>query len=358
MESLFTKDKFWLDKWDAFLQKENQSSHLLYSDWLASYKSYGFDFEVFILHKKNEIVGGFGAVIAKSLIFKFYIIPFGPIFKYNNQTLFDQTVIALKNRAKTIKCCYAQFSLPIVNDTLVENRFWNPENLYQTKLSLAKGNFFKYVYSQYGLNWISFKTTQNKEEFLKNLNVQVRRNINLSLRNEATFLYAENEADCKLAYKIIEKNALDNNYSVRSFEDFKDTILSLIKKKKAFLLYVLVDNEIKGAAFFVDCGNFFTYITGGTKKDKPDLKIGYLLHWKIIEKSFESGYLGYNISLGGSNGVKDFKSKFNTQVIYYNNPHRFFIINKALFGFYKLFNSIFVKNKKFISSILKFLKKQ
>lgn len=79
MELLFTKDNNWMQKWDDFLLQENRGSHLLYSDWLNSYASYGFDYEVLLVLENDKIVGGFGAVIAKSLFFKFYIIPHGPI---------------------------------------------------------------------------------------------------------------------------------------------------------------------------------------------------------------------------------------------------------------------------------------
>ena len=48
------------------------------------------------------------------------------------------------------------------------------------------------------------------------------------------------------------------------------------------------------------------------EKEKPDLKLGYLLHWELIKKSYELGYKGYNISMGGSKGVMEFKAKFDT----------------------------------------------
>ena len=74
MDFIITKEEFWLTKWNTFLKNENRGSHLVYSNWLQSYKSYGFDFEVLLFIDNDIIIGGYGAVIAKSLFFKFYII--------------------------------------------------------------------------------------------------------------------------------------------------------------------------------------------------------------------------------------------------------------------------------------------
>ena len=74
MKLFFTKEQEWLDRWDAFLLTETHGSHLIYSDWLKSYESYGFDFEVLIVLKKDKIIGGFGAIIAKKLFFKSIIL--------------------------------------------------------------------------------------------------------------------------------------------------------------------------------------------------------------------------------------------------------------------------------------------
>ena len=354
MKSFFTKDNNWLKKWDAFLKTENRGNHLLYSDWLSSYKSYGFDFEVFIIINENEkIIGGFGAVIAKTLIFKFYVVPIGPIFTISHESEINFALEKLKIRAKELNCCYCQFSFPHSNENTGFKHFFSTNNINLN--DYKSGNLFKYVYSPKGVNWVDFKGF-TQEELLSSFTVQVRRNINLSLRNNLEISIATTYLECQLAYEIIEKNAIDNNYSVRSFNDFGSTIMSMIEKKTAYLFVAKQNKEIKGSALVVDCGNHLTYISGGTFKEKPDLKTGYFLHWKIIEKSFELGYSGYNISLGGSKGVQEFKSKFNTTAILFSDETQHIIFKPTYFKLYLLFESILKKNKKTISKILRFLK--
>ena len=75
------------------------------------------------------------------------------------------------------------------------------------------------------------------------------------------------------------------------------------------------NNSLKGVAVYTLCSNHYTYLMGGTKKEKPELHTGYLLHYHIINQSILEKKVGYDISLGGSKGVINFKSKFNTYYI-------------------------------------------
>lgn len=356
MEVFFTKEKEWLDKWDVFVSSNKHGSHLLLSDWLKSYKSYGFDFEVAIFLHNHKIVGGFGAVIAKMFLFKFYIVPHGPIFLDSFTQESSSIIEHLFQRAKQNKCCYVQYSMPFSEHELIDSFAYNLNVKKSIKNPGNEGNLFKYIYSSYGINWLNFGNIQSAEELLKKYTRQVRRNINLAYRNEIKIGYAETEEECRLAYKLIEENARIGNYSVRSFDDFKETILSLISKERAYLISISWNDEIKGAAFIIKNDNYLTYISGGTKKEKPDLNIGYIIHWEIIKESFKLGYKGYNISMGGSKGVADFKAKFAAQSILYDKPHYHLILKPTFFKIYLFLNKFLKKNKERVISFLKKIK--
>lgn len=356
MKVFFTKEKQWLEKWDEFVSKNERGSHLILSDWLQSYQSYGFDFEIGLFLENEKIVGGYGAVIAKMAFFKFYIVPHGPIFTDNFEENISFGINELYLRATKLKCCYAQYSIPFSTNKLIESNSYHSNIKNNIKNLGAEGSLFKHIYSSYGINWVSFNTASNPDELLQQFALQPRRNINLAYRNHIEITYSQTEEDCKLAYSLIEDNAKFGNYSVRAFQDFKNTMLSLIAKKRAFLLTVNFADEIKGAAFVVDCGNYLTYISGGTKKEKPDLNIGYVIHWEIIKKSYELGYKGYNISMGGSKGVQDFKSKFMAQSVLFDTPHYHLVLKPNIFKIYLFLNKYFKKNKERISVILKKIK--
>ena len=351
MKLFFTKEQEWLDRWDAFLLTENHGSHLIYSDWLKSYESYGFDFEVLIVLKKDKVIGGFGAIIAKKLFFKFYIIPHGPVVTSGYERQISSLVAQIKIRAKKYNCCYAQFSLPISQEKIVEKQVYNHSMITSDFPEVFSGKKFKYIYCSYGINWVSFYDSLSPDDFIEKMSVQVRRNIKLAYKNSPEITFAKSDDECEKAYKLIEENAKNGNYSVRSYSDFKKTFLSLLNTDKCYFIVAKINGEIKGVGFFVKCGNYITYISGGTSKEKPDLKLGYLIHWEAIKISMRLGYGGYNISMGGSPGVIVFKSKFNTKTIYFEEPHHFMILNPFVFNLFKLLNIVVAKNKSYFNKL-------
>lgn len=358
MEIFFTKDIKWLEKWDEFVFLNDRGSHLIFSDWLQSYESYGFDFEIGICLDNGKIIGGFGAIIAKVFFFKFYILPHGPIFLDNFENNLSFLLKKIRLRAKEINCCYLQYSLPFSENNNIKSYTYDLNLKKEIGILEKKGSLFKYIYSSYGINWLNFDQAETSDELLKRFTVQTRRNINLAYRKKIEIAYPVTEEDCKIAYNLIEKNAKSGNYSVRAFKDFRKTILSLIDKKRAFLLTISVNNEIKGAAFVVNCGNYLSYISGGTNKDELGSNVGYAIHWELIKKSYDFGYKGYNISMGGSLGVQNFKSKFLAKSISFEDPHYYLILKPIYFKIYLFVEKYFKPYKSQISKILSFLMKR
>lgn len=358
MEIFFTKDKEWLEKWDKFVCMNNRGSHLILSDWLQSYESYGFDFEIGIYVVDGEIIGGFGAVIAKVFFFKFYILPHGPIFLDNFENNISHMLKEIELRAKKIKCCYLQYVLPFSGNNIIKSYTYNPDLKKTIEVLGKKGSLFKYIYSSYGINWLNFDQAKSSEELLKRLKVQARRNINRAYGKNFEVKYPVTEEDCKIAYSLIEENAKSGNYSVRVFEDFKKTILNLIHKKRAFLLTISINNEIKGSAFVVNCNNYLSYISGGTNKDELGSNIGYAIHWELIKKSYGLDYKGYNISMGGSIGVQNFKTKFSANAIFFEDSQYHLILKPTYFKIFLLVEKYIKPYKSQVSKILSFLKKK
>ncbi|TYA56648.1 lipid II:glycine glycyltransferase FemX [Formosa maritima] len=353
MTHVFTKDPTWLKKWDDFISKTPRGNHLLLSDWLNSYTTYGFDFELCIFLEDETIIGGYGAVIAKALFFKFYIVPHGPVFSKGFEKEIPSCLDLLKQRAKKHNCCYTQFSLPISSHPSIQEHVYHPTKVAVPESQFRAGKLFDHVYCSYGINWIDFNDCNTSEEFINQLPAKTRRNIRLAYRLEVENTLVTYESELKAGYSIVEANALQGNYALRSYEDIKAQLLSLMSKDKGYFMILRHDNQIKGASFSIQAGNYITNIFGGTKKGKPDIKAGYVLHWEWILKSFELGFSGYNISMGGSKGVREFKAHFGAQEIFYETPHYYRILNPFIFKFYKKSYGILKNNKTFISGILK-----
>lgn len=356
IELKFTREVEWLVKWDTFLVKSQRGSHLILSDWLKSYESYGFDYELGIVLDNHEIVGGFGVIIPKFLFFKFYIIPHGPVYKSGYENHFEVHAQQIKQRAKALGCCYLQLSVPISsNEKIQKHTYQLSETQFLAKL-FKKGKLFSYVYSSYGINWIDFKNYTNYQDFLEQLTPKVRRNVRMPYNKKAQATFVKDITIIEKGYHVIIENAKQANYNVREFKEFRDTINNLVDKDLGYFINCEVDNKLKASGFFVQSGGFITNITGGVLREKPDIKLGYMLQWEIIKKSFELGCKGYNISMGGSTGVQDFKSKFGAEAIYYEDPHYYLVLKPAYFKVFKFFDIYLKKYKQKISTVLSKLK--
>jgi lipid II:glycine glycyltransferase (peptidoglycan interpeptide bridge formation enzyme) len=355
MEFIFTKDKHWLKKWDDFVQTNDKGSHLILSDWLHSYESYNFDFEVCLCLENDLIIGGYGAVIAKVLFFKFYIVPYGPIVAIGHEKDLNFLVDIVLQRARRLKVCYSHITLPFssVSNSHVYTDFQGIGLLKKAE----KGHLFKYVYSSSGFNWVDLKASKEPEILLQSFKSSVRRDIRNSFRKnlKARFLY--NQKDIELAYQLCLENALNGNYSIREWEVFKEVLLRLIKNDIAKFIAAYQKDEMKGAILVIKSGNYYTYVVGATKKEKPDLLVGHFLQWEAILLSLKSDFDGYNISLGGSEGVQKFKNGFSTEQILFENSKFHWVLNPFIFKMYLVFNQYMKPYKKKIARILSMIKK-
>jgi len=347
IQPFFTKDPIWLDKWDDFLQRTPQGSYILLSDWVKSYASYGFDYELCLFVKDDVIVGGFNAVVAKVAFFKFYIIPFGPIAANNDVLVLEVLIANVAKRAREIKACYCQINLPFLT---------NQTDFYALQ-DFKSGQLFKYIFSLNGLNWIDLKQYTDAEALLLDFKSSVRRDIRSSNRKELSVAYLSDKNEIKKAYDLCVANAIDRNYAIRDWKDVQESILNLIEKNYAKFIAAYKDDEMKGAVFIVKSGNYYNYLFGGTKKEKPDLLVGHFLQWEAIKLSVAEQCVGYNISLGGSKGVQEFKNSFNTTAVLFQNSKHYKVINSFLFSFFLYFEKYIKPYKKTVAKVLSFFKK-
>lgn len=354
MRIFYAKDKYWIDRWDQFIINNKCGSHLILSNWLESYKTYGFDYEIIICLENEQIIGGFGAVIAKVAFFKFYIISYGPVISKGNEDKLNSILEFAEQSARKRNCCYMEVAIPfnldfIDNQHLIERK---TDSVLFRDVSL--GNKFKYIYSSNGLNWIDL-THGDLEVFLMGLATKARRNIRASERKELICKKITNYEEVRQVYKLFEENAVRGNYSIRDWKSFGISLQKMINKNKAIILGAYKDNNLKGAILLIESGKYYTFIMGGTKKENPDVRAGQFLQLQAIKLSIQNRFDGYNISLGGSKGVIDFKNEFNPQVISFENSKYHWIIKPMYFNFFLIVEKYMKPHKKMISKTLAFL---
>ena len=357
MRFLYTKDEKWLTQWDEFVVHNSIGSHLQLSHWLKSYVSYGFDYEVLLCLEDEHIIGGFAAVIPRVSFFKFYIVAYGPLVSSSNYLILNQLIEKVPQRAKELKACYCQINVPFLAEAHPTLQLYQENYLLTALQSYKKGNLFKYVFSLRGLNWIDLSAYSDSEALLMDFKSSVRRDIRSSNRKELELKDLQSPEDIQNAYKLCEANADKAGYSIRTWNDFKTTILGLIETNQGKFLAAYKNGVIKGAILLIKSGNFYTYILGGTVKETPDLLVGHFLQWEALQLSIREKCIGYNISLGGSKGVVEFKNSFNTQPVYFHESHYYCVTKPILFKLFSYFEKYLKNHKKRISKWLSYLKK-
>lgn len=349
-----TKEDSWLKQWDVFVMTHLKGNHLQYSHWIQSYLSYGFDYEIGLAVQDDKIIGGYAAVIAQKIGFKFYCISNGPLFEEAIPNLAEDLIVMAKKSAQEKKCCCLQVSVSAASQSSHQHIY--PATVLDPIFKEgAFGKPFPFVFSANGLNWVDFEGVTIKEEFLQShIKTNVRRDIRSALRKEICVKAVTGSDEIEKAYRVFENNAKQHGYSIRAWSDFKETLMGLISTGTGVLLGAYHEQVLKGAVFLVKAGGYFTYIMGGTLKEKPDLLMGELLQWKALELSFDEHCNGYNISLGGSKGVVNFKNKFSPEVYSYQNNSYYWVLKPIPF---KIYQKLYFYLKKYKPIIAKLISK-
>jgi len=352
MEWLWTKEKEWWDKWDLFNNSTARGHYLQLSDWLFSYHIFGFETELLVGLENNEICLGYGIIKVKYLLFKFYIINNGPIIREGYESYLEEAIQFFLDKSKKDKAFYCHMCLPVLEEGTLPfalSRSSLPNNsLYFTG---KMGMLYKIVFSLGGLLWVNLDYV-NEEERLADFNIKTRRDIRASQRKGLVMIEAQTNDQVEEAYHCIALNAKAKGFSVRPWKEFKQYLLDSYKKGFIIFLMAYKDNECKGAMMLLKVNEKYTYVMGGYKREKPDLLAGYFLQWEATKMLMQKGVKGYDISLGGSKGVMDFKLSFGP-IAYTYVQYRYWVLSPLKHTIYSRFYPFLVKNRKIIVRLMK-----
>jgi lipid II:glycine glycyltransferase (peptidoglycan interpeptide bridge formation enzyme) len=355
MEILITKDPGWLAKWDAFAMREPKCSHLMLATWNESFRSYGFDYEVVLAVAGGDIIGGFAGVIAKAAVFRFYVVPFGPVTSGERVELLGRLIDEVQIRARHHNCCYAHVTLPVSAEPSPHTYSKLPS--IEALQSAGEGHRFKHVYSSNGLNWVD-TDFPDEDALLQHFGPVTRRNIRASLRKGMTLVFLTTGAEIKAGYDLCLENARANGYALRDWDSFGNTLLKMVAEGSACFLAAVKDGDMKGAILLARGGHYNTYVLGGSKKERPDLLAGHFLQWHAIRHTWHSGLGGYNISLGGSPGVTALKNQYADRQIFFEKSKYHWVLRPFYFKLYRFAEGRLSRNKKLVSRMLKILRRK
>lgn len=346
--------------WDDFLQETPRGHYLQLSDWLKAYSIYGF--KAVLLIGKDEIgniVGGLGVVKAEIAFIKLFIVPAGPIIREGWEDTTEVFIREFYDYCKKSGATYAHINVPMLEQG--EMPFSLPLNALPKSsifYSGKEGIRFKNVATISGLRWVDLQEydLEKQEVLLAALPAKTRRDIRASQRKEV-YCYEVRELDqIKQAYSFIEISAKENGYVVRSWNDIADLIRNSTTKAYSTFFVANKNGEQKGAIWLIKCGKRYTYMTGGTKRETPDLLTGYILQWNALILSLREGFKGYDISVGGTSGVLQFKDSFGPTYYTFVSP-RYWVFKPLQFNIFNVFYNKLSRHKKAIATFLRLWQK-
>jgi hypothetical protein len=261
---------------------------------------------------------------------------------------------AAVNRAQAVGACMIQVTLPMGSQSCRPMYRWNEDYIPP---GFQLGNAFKYVYSSPGFNWVDLTGQNTLEGLIESFpSASFRRDVRSGMRKNEQLSCATTSEEVALAYALCQENADENGYQIRSWSDIGGTLLVLIGKGRLKLLTTTSDGQLKGAGLFLKAGQYYTYVMGGTKKEKPTRHTGHYLQMKALEMALQEGMDGYNISLGGSEGVKAFKGSFGTVPYYFNEGTYYRVLKPIRFKIFRYFDTWIKPYKGHIAKLLKRIK--
>lgn len=335
-----------LQAWDELLLRDPRGLYNQYSDWIAAYRSYGFETGFLFCKDGDSIVGGAGYVIAKFAFFRFMIVPCGPVLVPGYEHQIDPIIKSLREKAAAERCCYFQISLPLLKTTGPDGGFaladLHSESVFFTG---APGTRFKHVIPLYGMRVVDL-AGKSHDEVRKGYSSNHLRNVKKAEKNQLNFRWlTEAETDnLRTAYSCFEKNAADKGYPIRSYDAVRDTLHQYLKKGYAKIGVCEEAGHILGALYVMVCGGRYIYINGGVFKEYQDKGVSHFMHDQAMRDALSHQHPHYDISVGGSTGVMKFKEGFGSRLILFEEP-RHWVLNRPVFALYAVVENLLKKQK-------------
>ncbi|MFA0961211.1 lipid II:glycine glycyltransferase FemX [Roseivirga sp. BDSF3-8] len=355
----WTKSKKELDEWDSFLQATPRGHYLQVSHWLTSYTRYGFGYELLTVRDSDgNLVAGLGVVISKVAMFKGYCCPCGPVIADGYEEVLNDILEAFKQRAIEKKAIFCQVNMPLFTDpgtALIQHGLSVDTSALSALRGAYEGDKARGISSINGFRSVLIRYDQEGEPYdyvYGSFNKNTKRNVKKASKNGLELKFATTPEKVEETYHLLEHNGETQGYSVRAWEDFKDTLLGMMEKGMCMMPYCEFEGKMLGALIIFNVGKRLTYVSGGTIREERDLKVGHFLHNEMLKLSIEKGYRFYDISVGGSPGVTRFKEGFNGRHVAFYEP-RYWVLSPLLFKAYDKALPYFKRHKVLVSKALK-----
>jgi hypothetical protein len=307
----FTKEEKAVVNWQRFLSQNSRAPFLQLYHRFSSYENVGFLWELQLcVDERGEILMGSANVFVKLPGIKIYICSHGPIHNCShiNEGLIVDYINHFNKRAVESGCSICQLTYPVeLEADLILGKGYTVGRIFDDIAVYEKLNVLKLTNS--------CGDKLDRDSIISKFTNNGRRDSRASYRKGLTSKILVLESDIREAYSCIESNASVKGYFVRSWREFRESILAAVNAKAMVIIAAYYGNEIQGAVILEGTSGVLNYTMGGVKRHHPDLLTGYFLQVEALVFAVANNFELYNISVGGPPNVQRFKSMFNPELI-------------------------------------------
>lgn len=301
------------EKWNNFI-KDQKYSHILQTyEWGEFKLLQGWKPRRFILEENGEIKVAYPILEKKIPLInsKFWYLPRGPVWNFQNQQLLNQVLDNLLGTAKENKIAAVKISPGIIlnKDTeqiisfLMEKGFQERKNrgLYECTILINLERSLDEIFSN----------------FKKNTRWEIRR----AQKDGVKVRRAKGEEGFKIFYQLYLKALKGDKVDILPYGYFKNFLK--IFKNNTLVLIAFLDKIPLSTAFISSFNKKCFYLFGGSTKKYPTHYASQLLQWEAIKWAKSIGchtYDLYGIPCGAPKskhdaGILQFKGGFGGEKV-------------------------------------------
>jgi hypothetical protein len=330
-----------LKEWDDFLLDSTRGHYSQLSTWLASFRAYGFRYQILIAREgpDSPVGGGIAILTFEWPAIRIAVAPMGPILEHSHEQWLGPIMTAALREASHKGDAVLQVRFPCEEGPCTVPEMLLPSVELPEGLQPRTGAAIRSANVPDDMLWVKLPKDMEGDAFrehkLGGFRQQTRRHIRHAERAGLEVFDVDSEAGLKAAFEIFEENGEQHGYATRRWEEFGPALLAQVRQGHAVVLGCRRNGRFIGALYTLVAGRRLSAIMAGTRRVDGEQDTGHFLHWMGILKAKALGLDGYDLTSRSVDSVFKFKMGFRPHLVRLGRP-RYFVLSPWRYRFYSL----------------------
>jgi peptidoglycan pentaglycine glycine transferase (the first glycine) len=282
--------------WENFIFKQNFTSPFQSWSWGEFEKSMGNTFERIGMFQEGKLVGVLPIKKVYAKRGNYLHLRHGPVFKYEDQTLWSEFLHYIKEKARNEKFSFIRISPLIPKESLIAA---------SNVITSFKESSMHDVDAE--ITWV-LGVTPPADTLLKNMRKNTRYAIRRASRDGVKVLKTQDVHYLPHFWKIYQDTVQRQQWTAYSYEYIKTEFKILKKENRIDLFLARYKDIFIAGSLIIYFGNQAIYHHSGTLTKYAKIPASYAIQWQAIQEAKKRGLSWYNFwgisPLEGENNLK------------------------------------------------------